>query len=122
MKTSYTGIDVTNDPSVTEKVVKISDDKPALVTYEVEGAGGTAQEIISVTKDGVYRHESNGFKISPPLRFIAFPLKADAKWTSNSKTEGIPINNKYTCTVEKVKVPAGEFECFVISGATTWSA
>jgi hypothetical protein len=113
---------------VIEKIIKVEKDEPHLVTLEANHGKQVFTETLSLTKDGVLRHEALGKKITPPMLIIKFPIKDKDSWTTKFKIDGFPVENKWTYSKGKVKVPAGEYDAIGISvkneilEATTWYA
>lgn len=66
-----------------------------------------AKETVKVMADGVYRTKINDSPITPPVKFLALPVKKDTSWTIDSKIQDQTIKGKYTIKDEKEKVKVG---------------
>jgi hypothetical protein len=75
-----------------------------------------------IKADGHYTAKVNNFKLDPPMKSLPLPLKLGDSWSVASKLVDAKLNAevsiKYEFRIkdskEKVKVPAGEFEAFLI--------
>jgi hypothetical protein len=67
-------------------------------------------EHLSQTKEGIFRHRSNGEEISPPICLLKYPVKSGSRWRGEF-TAGTDAG-KYAAeaTEEEVGVPAGKFK------------
>jgi hypothetical protein len=91
----------------------------SIVRYPLRIVSGQKErelvEHVAVLKDGVYRFATAGKEImppkeiTPPLCFLKLPVKAGESWNVEATSENVPLKGTFTCTVEQVKVPAGEF-------------
>jgi hypothetical protein len=72
-------------------------------------------EQVAVLKDGVYRISTAGKDITPPLRFLKLPVKGGESWTVSATSENVMLAGTFTCDVEAVKVPLGNFETLHVS-------
>jgi hypothetical protein len=88
----------------------------------VQRAGGKTFEVV-VSKEGLLLRKvmchPNGQQCSfdPPANFIGLPLEKGRKWTLSFTVKGETFTSQVTQErvvekVEKIKVPAGEFEAF----------
>ena len=69
------------------------------------------QTIEAITADGVYIHKENGETRDPPLLSLKLPPSAGEVWCYTFSMNGFEIRTQKTAgPVEKVKVPAGEFD------------
>ena len=102
------------------KVEKLDAGEATLNTY-VNGKQ-VASEAVKADKDGILRTKINNTPITPPVKFLALPVKKGAEWTVDSKitvagTEHA-IKGKFTIKddKEKVKVRDKDYEAVVVDG------
>jgi hypothetical protein len=75
-----------------------------------------AFELISVTKDGVFRYSFSGTIPDKPIQVLKLPLKAGDKWTVDAKALTDTIKGTFTVGPEKdIEVPAGKFKAFPVT-------
>jgi hypothetical protein len=83
----------------------------SFATAEVNVAGQTITEEVSVDDKGVYKHTFQGMNVDKPMTVLKYPLKAGTTWTEKGSVGGMEIEAKYTIKEpEKVTVPAGTYE------------
>jgi hypothetical protein len=91
----------------------------------VQRVGGKTFEVV-VSKEGLLLRKvmchPNGQQCSfdPPTNFVVFPLEKGKKWTINFTVTGETFTSQVTQErvvekVEKIKVPAGEFDAYRVS-------
>jgi hypothetical protein len=67
--------------------------------------------------DGVLaRHSFEGKQVSPPIPLLKLPPKDGEKWNVESKLDGQVYKGQLAVSLEKVKVPAGEYAAYKVSG------
>ena len=87
--------------------------KPS-VRVEMIGDGDKplSYENIEVKQDGVYRLGFEGNKADPPVQFLKLPFKDGETWKVDSKIGKETLKGSFKMgKEEKVKVPAGEYDC-----------
>lgn len=104
---------VLNGVATTNEITAIKEvDGGKLVTVEraPEGGGLRFGEVLRVSADGLALVEGPvGKRVDPPRVLLKLPAKAGDKWVNRLRDGKLTIS----CTVrgmEKIKVPAGEFE------------
>jgi len=75
-----------------------------------------AYELISVTKDGVFRYSFSGTIPDKPIQVLKLPLKNGDSWTVDAKALTDTIKGTFTVGAEKdIEVPAGKFKAFPVT-------
>jgi hypothetical protein len=104
------------------KVDKIDDkEKEATLNTYVNGKQ-VASEAVKVQPDGILRTKINGTAITPPVKFLALPVKKGEKWKVDSKItvtgQEHAIKGEFTIKEdkEKIKVKDKEYETVVVDG------
>jgi|GEM_PF-511116 len=75
-----------------------------------------SSEHIAVTPEGVFRVAFDGSVPTKPVLILKLPPKDGDVWAVETKMEGNVIKGSARCDREKVKVPAGEFDAYRVSG------
>lgn len=102
------------------KVDKVDAGEATLKTY-VNGKE-VANESVKAAADGVFRTKINGTPISPPVKFLALPVKKGAEWPVDSKInvsgQEHAIKGKFTIKddKEKLKVRDKDYEAVEVDG------
>jgi hypothetical protein len=98
------------------KVVKIEkiDGQPLVYVEAYRGGTVVANEHMSQTARGVFRHRVNGLRCSPPVCLLKFPLKKGDSWETKTKVGENTVT--FTCRAgnEEVKVPAGKYKAITV--------
>jgi hypothetical protein len=89
------------------------------VKYETHRLGVVALvEYLAVSEAGVTAYARAGedgdkYKVNPPQKVFAFPIRAGEKWTYKGKAADIDTEQNYEVVgAETVEVPAGRFDTF----------
>jgi hypothetical protein len=91
----------------------------AILETLVNGAV-TASECVGKSDDGLFRINTNGSVIKPPLQILRLPVRGSDTWSSDAIASGQKFKADSTQVVQKVVVPAGTFNAVVVStNATT---
>jgi hypothetical protein len=70
----------------------------------------------SVTLDaGVYRFQTAGKDLHPPVCFLKLPLTKGQTWEVQAESEGVTMKGTFTGGEESVKVPAGAFQTVTVT-------
>lgn len=99
----------TEETRVISKVERV--DSGRMVTTELVKADGSRSPFhkVLLTEKGVFITERSGGKYSAPFELIRLPFKPDTKW---DEIPGSPAySTRHAIREEKMKVPAGEFNC-----------
>ena len=84
--------------------------------YLLKNTGGqqSKHDHVVVLEDGVYRVETAKVALTPPLQIFKLPLKDGETWEANSTIGKGAIKGTFTAKYEKVTVPAGAYDAWVI--------
>jgi hypothetical protein len=108
-------------PEVFEHKFTVDKKEELAVRYPLKVVSGPKESLkqmfeqVAVLKDGVYRISTAGKDITPPLRFLKLPVKGGESWTVSATSENVMLAGTFTCDVEAVKVPLGNFETLHVS-------
>jgi hypothetical protein len=75
-----------------------------------------SSEHIAVTKEGVYRVAYDGAVPTQPVMILKLPPKDGEVWAVETEISGSKIEGSARCDLEKVTVPAGEFDAYRVRG------
>jgi hypothetical protein len=78
-----------------------------------------SSEHIAVTDEGVYRVAFDGAVPTKPVMILKLPPKDGEVWAVDTGISGSKIKGSARCDLEKVKVPAGEFDAYRVKGSYT---
>jgi len=115
---TYQAFDGQRKIALVNKVVaheKVGDVMCAKVETYLDGKA-VANEHVAVTKDGIYRFTLNGQKLDRPAQLMKLPPKAGDEWKIDTKFGNETLTGSMKSTEEKLKVPAGTYDAFLVSG------
>ncbi|MGL4555278.1 MAG: hypothetical protein ACRC33_29275 [Gemmataceae bacterium] len=73
-------------------------------------------EHLAVTDGVLSRYSFEAKEANPPIPLLKLPPKAGEKWNVESKLDGQVYKGTLESTLEKVKVPAGEYPAVKVAG------
>ncbi len=76
-------------------------------------AVGTSEVYYRLSDSGLYYHGTPSYSINPGLTVLKFPLKEGQSWTVS--THGRYSSVARVARAEKITVPAGTFDCYLVS-------
>lgn len=76
--------------------------------------GSTASEHLSNSPQGIFRHDFNGMKVSPPVCLLKYPVKNGASWESEHKFGDQTVKMACRVGTEEVEVPAGKYKAVTV--------
>src|SRR5207248_4922604 len=77
-------------------------------------------ERVLVSERGLFRVEFQRAAYNPPYEALRLPLRPGKSWDIDATTGGVKFGGTSTAVgVERVKVPAGEYEAFRVDTAGT---
>lgn len=89
------------------KIETTIDDKPV------------AEEQVAHSPEGIVRLSYGGEKSKTPVLIWKAGAKKGESWDVKTEISGTAVEGKFTAGEEKIKVPAGEFECVTATGEFT---
>src|SRR5215813_9054423 len=98
------------EKKATAKVADVTKEGVAKIETIVDGTK-VAEEEIAHTPQGIERLSYGGEKSKTPVLIWKAGAKKGDQWKVDTELNGAPIKGTFTAGEEKVKVPAGEFEC-----------
>lgn len=69
-----------------------------------------AVEYVTLKADGVYRIQTNGIAVKPPLKILSLPVKAGTSWKAGGTISNQKISGTISLSQKTIKVPAGQFK------------
>src|SRR5262245_18267183 len=103
------------EKKATAKVADVTKEGVAKIETLVDGTK-VAEEEIAHTPQGIERLSYGGEKAKTPVLIWKAGGKKGDTWEVKTELTGSPSEGKFTAVGEKVKVPAGEFECVTATG------
>jgi len=103
------------EKKATAKVADVSKEGVAKIETTVDG-NKVAEEEIAHAPEGIVRVSYAGEKSKTPVVIWKAGAKKGDKWEVKTELNGTPIEGTFTAGADKVKVPAGEFECVTATG------
>lgn len=97
------------------KIEKVAGTPCARLELIVDGKT-ISHEHISVAKDALVRFSYEGKEAKPPIKFLELPPKKGASWKVESRIDGQPLKGTFKTDELDVKVPAGSYKAFSVSG------
>jgi hypothetical protein len=96
----------TNEGKVTIQVEKHEEIGGVMCAHLVgtTGDGKKHSEYDRIGKDGVLRVQAGGQTISPPLKILQLPAKANDKWTVSSNVLGKKLTGTFTASITDLTV------------------
>jgi len=105
------------EKKATAKVADVTKEGVAKIETTVDGnSSPVATEEIAHTPQGIERLSYMGEKSKTPVLIWKAGAKKGDTWKVDTELNGAPIKGTFTAGEEKVKVPAGEFECVTATG------